>query len=44
MMYNVQIGPKSEEIQPIAATLFVSLCRTSENPEKAADAEAADAE
>lgn len=43
-VYNVQIGPKGEEIQPIAATLFVSLCRTSENPENAADAEAADAE
>ena len=35
MMYNVQIGPKSDDIQPIAETLFVSLIKTEDNVENA---------
>ena len=35
MMYNVQIGPKSDDIQPIAETLFVSLIKTDDNVENA---------
>ena len=35
MMYNVQIGPKSDYIQPIAETLFVSLIKTEDNVENA---------
>ena len=35
MMYNVQIGPKSDDIQPIAETLFVSLIKTEDNVEDA---------
>ena len=35
MMYNVQIGPKSDDIQPIAETLFVSLIKTEDNEENA---------
>ena len=31
MMYNVQIGPKSDDIQPIAETLFVSLIKFAAN-------------
>ncbi len=30
-MYNVQIGPKSDDVQPIAETLFVSLIKTEDN-------------
>lgn len=48
IMYNVQIGPKSEDIQPIAETLFISLTKTEENDaaadettDEAADEEAA---
>ncbi len=33
MMYNVQIGPKSDDVQPIAETLFVSLIKTEDNVE-----------
>ena len=35
MMYNVQIGPKSDDVQPIAETLFVSLIKTEDNEENA---------
>ena len=35
MMHNVQIGPKSDDIQPIAETLFVSLIKTEDNEENA---------
>ena len=35
MMYNVQIGPKSDDVQPIAETLFVSLIKTEDNVENA---------
>ena len=35
MMYNVQIGPKSDDIQPIAETLFISLIKTEDNVENA---------
>ena len=35
MMYNVQIGPKSDDVQPIAETLFVSLIKTEDNVEDA---------
>lgn len=31
IMYNVQIGPKSEELQPTAQTLFISLTKSEEN-------------
>ena len=41
IMYNVQIGPKSEELQPTAETLFISLIKSEENTYKD-DAEAAD--
>lgn len=45
IMYNVHIGPKSDEIQPTAETLFISLIKSEENTynEAAAD-EAADEE
>ena len=35
VMYNVQIGPKSDDVQPIAETLFVSLIKTEDNVEDA---------
>lgn len=41
IMYNVQIGPKSEELQPTAETLFISLIKSEENTYKD-DAQAAD--
>lgn len=41
IMYNVQIGPKSEDIQPIAETLFISLTKTEENTANT-DADAAE--
>ena len=31
IMYNVQIGPKAEELQPTAQTLFISLTKSEEN-------------
>ena len=31
----VQIGPKSDDVQPIAETLFVSLIKTEDNVEDA---------
>ena len=40
-MYNVQIGPKAEEIQPTAETLFISLTKTEENEANADDTEEA---
>lgn len=46
IMYNVQIGPKSDDIQPIAETLFISLTKTEENTanDEAAADDAADEE
>ena len=41
IMYNVQIGPKAEEIQPTAETLFISLTKTEENEANADDTEEA---
>ena len=41
-MYNVQIGPKSDDIQPTAETLFISLIKTEDNTANTGD-EAADA-
>ena len=37
IMYNVQIGPKSEELQPTAETLFISLTNTEENTANTGD-------
>ena len=42
VMYNVQIGPKSDDIQPTAETLFISLIKTEDNTANTGD-EAADA-
>lgn len=44
-MYNVQIGPKSDDVQPVAQTLFLSLIKTEDNTANTdAEAEAADEE
>ena len=40
-MYNVQIGPKADDVEPIAQTLFISLSKTEENDEEAEPAEEA---
>lgn len=44
-MYNVQIGPKSDDVQPVAQTLFLSLIKTEDNTANTdTEAEAADEE
>ena len=40
-MYNVQIGPKGDDVEPIAQNLFISLSKTEENDEEAEPAEEA---
>lgn len=44
IMYNVQVGPKAEELQPTAETLFISLSKSEENTavEDAEETEEAD--
>ena len=45
VMYNVQIGPKSDDVQPVAQTLFISLIKTEDNTANTdAEAETADEE
>ena len=42
-MYNVQIGPKGDDVEPIAQNLFISLSKTEENEETDDSTETAEA-